>query len=47
MNVVDSNAWLEYVAAGPNANFFADAIENASELVVPIICLYEVFKRIV
>ena len=47
MNVVDSSAWLEYVAAGPNANFFAEAIENTSELVVPTISLYEVFKRIV
>ncbi len=47
MNVVDSSAWLEYVAAGSNANFFAEAIENISELVVPTISLYEVFKRIV
>ncbi len=47
MNVVDSSAWLEYVAAGPNANFFADAIENTADLVVPTISLYEVFKRIV
>ncbi len=47
MNVVDSSAWLEYVAAGPNANFFAEAIENTSELAVPTISLYEVFKRIV
>jgi predicted nucleic acid-binding protein len=47
MNVVDSSAWLEYVAAGPNANFFAEAIERISELVVPTISLYEVFKRIV
>lgn len=47
MNVVDSSAWLEYVAAGPNSNFFAEAIENTSELVVPTISLYEVFRRIV
>ena len=47
MNVVDSSAWLEYLAAGPNAAFFADAIENVSELVVPTISIYEVFKRIV
>ena len=47
MNVVDSSAWLEYVAEGPNANFFAEAIENASDLVVPTISLFEVFKRIV
>jgi len=47
MNVVDSSAWLEYLAAGPNAVFFAEAIENVSELVVPTISIYEVFKRIV
>ncbi len=47
MNVVDSSAWLEYVAAGPNANFFAEAIENISRLLVPTISLYEAFKRIV
>ncbi len=47
MNVVDSSAWLEYLAAGPNAAFFAEAIENVSELVVPTISIYEVFKRIV
>ena len=46
MNVVDSSAWLEYLAAGPNASFFAAAIENTSELIVPTISLYEVFKRV-
>ncbi len=47
MNVVDSSAWLEYLAAGPNGAFFAEAIENVSELIVPTISIYEVFKRIV
>lgn len=28
MNVVDSSGWLEYFADGPNAEFFAAAIEN-------------------
>jgi len=46
MNVVDSSAWLEYFADGPNATFFAPAIENLDELIVPVISLYEVFKRI-
>jgi hypothetical protein len=26
MNVVDSSAWLEYFADGPNASFFAASI---------------------
>lgn len=46
MNVVDSSGWLEYFADGPNADFFAAAIENLSELVVPSISIYEVFKRV-
>lgn len=46
MNVVDSSAWLEYFAAGPNAQHFAPAIEEVSRLVVPTVVLYEVFKRV-
>jgi len=46
MNVVDSSAWLEYFTAGKNATFFSAAIENAPELIVPTLSLYEVFKRI-
>lgn len=47
MNVVDSSAWLEYFADGPNAKFFAAAIESTTQLVVPTLSLYEVFKRVV
>ena len=46
MNVVDSSGWLEYFADGLNADFFASAIESVSELVVPSISIYEVFKRV-
>lgn len=46
MNIVDSSAWLEYFADGPNAEHFAGAIENRAALVVPSITLVEVFKRI-
>ena len=45
MNVVDSSGWLEYFADGKNADFFAPAIENTDELVVPTVSLFEVFKR--
>lgn len=45
MNVVDSSAWLEYFADGPNARFFAPAIEDLKDLVVPSICIVEVFRR--
>src|SRR5437016_2941951 len=46
MNVIDSSGWLDYFADGPNAAFFAPAIERTDELVVPAISIYEVFKRI-
>jgi predicted nucleic acid-binding protein len=46
MNVVDSGGWLEYFADGPNADFFAQAIETVADLVVPTLSLYEVFKRV-
>lgn len=46
MNVVDSSGWLEYLADGPNAKFFAPPIEKTADLLVPTISLYEVFKRV-
>jgi len=46
MNVVDSSGWLEYFADGSNAEFFAPAIEDTKNLLVPVVCIYEVFKRI-
>jgi predicted nucleic acid-binding protein len=46
MNVVDSSGWLEYLVEEPNADFFAQAIEDIENLVVPVISLYEVFKRV-
>ncbi|MBC7249826.1 MAG: type II toxin-antitoxin system VapC family toxin [Anaerolineae bacterium] len=46
MKVVDSSGWLEYFGEGPNAEFFASAIEGIEELVVPTLSLYEVFKRV-
>ncbi len=46
MNVVDSSGWLEYFGKGQNAEWFAPVILKLDELVVPTICMYEVFKRI-
>ena len=46
MNVVDSSAWLEYFADGPNAGFFAPAVEDPASQIVPTLTIYEVFKRI-
>ncbi|MBV9109725.1 MAG: type II toxin-antitoxin system VapC family toxin [Gemmatimonadetes bacterium] len=44
MNVVDSSGWLEYIANGPNSDFFAEPIEDTSNLLVPTISILEVFK---
>jgi predicted nucleic acid-binding protein len=46
MNLVDSSGWLEYLADGQNANFFAEALEKSKDLLVPALCIYEVFKRV-
>lgn len=46
MNVVDSSGWLEYLADGANADFFAPAIEDTDALLVPSISIFEVFKRV-
>ena len=46
MNLVDSCGWLEYLADGRNAGFFAPAVENTEKLLVPTICILEVFKRV-
>lgn len=46
MNVVDSSGWLEYFADSKRANLFARSIENTSQLIVPVISTYEVFKKL-
>ena len=45
MNIVDSSGWLEYFAQGGNAALFTPAIRDIRSLVVPTVCMYEVFKR--
>ena len=46
MNVVDSSGWLEYFAGGTNASFFSPVVKATDTLVVPTVCMYEVFKRL-
>lgn len=46
MNLVDSSAWLEYFAGGPQAGQFARVIEDVESLVVPTIVLVEVCRRV-
>ncbi|MGE5223000.1 MAG: hypothetical protein ACM3PY_11205 [Omnitrophica WOR_2 bacterium] len=46
MNIVDSSGWLEYSTGSERAEFFSPAIEDIEHLIVPVICIYKVFKRI-
>jgi len=46
VNVVDSSAWLEYFADGPNAAVFAEPLCDIAALVVPSMTIYEVFKTV-
>jgi len=46
MNVVDSSGWIEYFTEGKNADFFDKPIRDVENLLVPTICIYEVFKRL-
>jgi predicted nucleic acid-binding protein len=44
LHVVDSSGWLEYLADGPNADFFAPLIEDPDRLIVPTLSILEVFR---
>jgi predicted nucleic acid-binding protein len=46
MNLVDTSGWIEYFFSGENVSFFAKPIEDTAELIVPVVCLYEVFKKV-
>lgn len=46
MNLIDSSAWLEYFAGGPQAQQVTAAIENIERLLVPTIVLVEVTRRV-
>lgn len=46
MNVVDSSGWIEYFTHGENAQFFIPPVRDLENLLVPSICIYEVFKRL-
>jgi predicted nucleic acid-binding protein len=46
MNVVDSSGWIEYFTRGENAQFFIPPVRDLDNLLVPSVCIYEVFKRL-
>jgi len=45
-HVVDSSGWLEYFTDSDRADLFAPAIEDTEHLLVPVISIYEVFKKV-
>ena len=46
MNVVNSSGWIEYLAGGPNADFFREPIEDHEKLLVPVLSLFEVYRHL-
>lgn len=44
MNLVDSSAWLEYFAGGPQSGQFSAVIEDVTRLIVPSIVMLEVTR---
>lgn len=45
MNVVDSSGWIEYLSGGDNASFFRKPLEGDDPLLVPSLCLFEVYRH--
>jgi predicted nucleic acid-binding protein len=46
LNLVDSCGWMEYFCDSKMAKHYAAAIEDTESLIVPSICIYEVFKKV-
>ena len=46
MNVVDSSAWLEYLVNTDRASLFVKPIERTRDLIVPVLVIYELFKKV-
>lgn len=44
--MVDSSGWLEYFTDSDRASLFASVIEDTGNLFVPVISIYEVFKKV-
>ena len=46
MTLVDSVGWIEFFTDGPLASEYARYLQKPSEVIVPTIVLYEVYKKI-
>jgi predicted nucleic acid-binding protein len=45
VNVVDSSGWIEYLSGGGNASFFRTSLEGDEPILVPTLCLFEVYRH--
>lgn len=46
MIVVDSSGWVEFFTDGPLADQYAAKLRSLSNVLLPVIVLYEVYKRL-
>ena len=46
MTLIDSVGWIEFFTDGPLAGEYAKYLQKPSEVIVPTIVLYEVYKKI-
>lgn len=46
MNLVDSSGWLEIFTQGNNSSKFLKPLESMELVIVPTICIFEVFRVI-
>ena len=44
--LVDSSGWIQFLGEGPLADRFAPYFEREERLIVPVIVLYEVYKKL-
>ena len=46
MNLLDSCGWIEIAADGPNAAWFEQALLSEAPVLVPSLCLFEVYRHL-
>ncbi|MBU2546715.1 MAG: PIN domain-containing protein, partial [Gammaproteobacteria bacterium] len=46
MILVDSCVWIEYLIDSPLADKYEEYLKDPSQIVIPTIVLYEVYKKI-
>ena len=46
MILLDSYGWIEYLREGPLAKQYSEYLDDLSQVITPIIVIYEVFRKI-